>query len=426
MRTHTLLYTIAVVLTGMFSAFGCASTSDEVEVVGESWAMHVIDSTSNGADGVRLADFDGDGHLDIVTAWEEGGRIRVYRNPGPTGAREPWPNVTVGAVDSPEDAFFVDLDGDGNLDVVSLTEGTDRTVYVHWAPSDPEQYLNPDAWTTEAVPDSRGRMQWMFGFPLALRDTALPDVVLTAKNTGAELGWYETGDSPRDLAQWAWHTITPVGWAMTIMPVDMNGDGRLDILLSDRKNVPADSVFLRAIRWLENPGCDSDSALRSHWPNHFIGGQDDEVMFLAYDDLDGDGLDDIIVPTRTGPILVFTRTADTPDDWHLTRLPMPLNTGTGKSAAIGDVNGDGINEIVVTCENARDGRIGVFYLSRRSSVDDAWTAHNIGGPRGVKYDLVRLIDLDHDGDLDVLTCEETEGLGVIWYENPTISRGATE
>ena len=27
-------------------------------------------------------------------------------------------------------------------------------------------------------------------------------------------------------------------------------------------------------------------------------------------------------------------------------------------------------------------------------------------------------DLDEDGDLDVITCEESSNLGVIWYENP--------
>jgi hypothetical protein len=31
---------------------------------------------------------------------------------------------------------------------------------------------------------------------------------------------------------------------------------------------------------------------------------------------------------------------------------------------------------------------------------------------------MELVDLDGDGDLDVLTCEERAGLGVIWYENP--------
>ena len=31
---------------------------------------------------------------------------------------------------------------------------------------------------------------------------------------------------------------------------------------------------------------------------------------------------------------------------------------------------------------------------------------------------MELIDLDGDGDLDVMTCEERKNLGVIWYENP--------
>ena len=37
--------------------------------------------------------------------------------------------------------------------------------------------------------------------------------------------------------------------------------------------------------------------------------------------------------------------------------------------------------------------------------------------------LSRFFDLDDDGDLDIVTCEEnagpnSRGLGVIWYENP--------
>ena len=42
----------------------------------------------------------------------------------------------------------------------------------------------------------------------------------------------------------------------------------------------------------------------------------------------------------------------------------------------------------------------------------------ISGGAGIKFDLVELVDLDGDEDLDVLTCEESANLGVIWYENP--------
>ncbi len=46
------------------------------------------------------------------------------------------------------------------------------------------------------------------------------------------------------------------------------------------------------------------------------------------------------------------------------------------------------------------------------------TRQDISGPTGTKYDRIELIDLDDDGDLDVLTCEEAAKLGVFWYENP--------
>ena len=61
-------------------------------------------------------------------------------------------------------------------------------------------------------------------------------------------------------------------------------------------------------------------------------------------------------------------------------------------------------------------------LSGSPFVPENWTFEKISGMRGRKFDLVSLIDLDGDGDLDVLTNDENEeddGLGVIWYENPT-------
>jgi hypothetical protein len=98
---------------------------------GPAWARHTIDASSRGADGVRLADVNGDGLPDIATGWEEGGQVRLCLNPGPARARRPWPAVTVGRVGSPEDAVVVDLDGDGAPDVVSCCEGITRSVFVH-------------------------------------------------------------------------------------------------------------------------------------------------------------------------------------------------------------------------------------------------------------------------------------------------------
>src|SRR5688500_17383557 len=98
------------------------------------WTRHTIDDSSRGADGVRLADFNADGLLDVVTGWEEGGVVRVYLNPGPPKAKSRWPSVNVGKVPSVEDAVAADLDQDGALDVISAAEGKTRSLFIHWGP----------------------------------------------------------------------------------------------------------------------------------------------------------------------------------------------------------------------------------------------------------------------------------------------------
>ena len=66
-----------------------------------------------------------------MTGWEEGDAIRVCLNPGPESSREIWPAITAGRAPHTEDAVFGDLNGDGRLDVISSSEGSTRTVFIH-------------------------------------------------------------------------------------------------------------------------------------------------------------------------------------------------------------------------------------------------------------------------------------------------------
>jgi hypothetical protein len=143
-------------------------------------------------------------------------------------------------------------------------------------------------------------------------------------------------------------------------------------------------------------------------------------MFAVTADLDRDGRRDVVTSVKPQEVRWLRRRSADPDAWEERAIPFPASAGRAKGIAVGDVNRDGKPDILFSCESATEGRSGVMWLSYRNSVTDAaWEAHDISGLPGVKFDLLELLDLDGDGDLDVLTCEEADNLGVIWYENPT-------
>ena len=382
----------------------------------ERWTRHTIDGSSRGADGVRLLDVNADRRLDIATGWEEGGLIRAYLHPGFGAVVKEWPAVTVGKVGNPEDAVFVDLDSDGAVDVVSSCEGQTKTLFVHWAPADADKYLDSTAWETAALPASKGKQQWMFVLPLDVDGKNGVDLIAGSKNAGAQIGWWESPENPRDLAGWKWHPLYDAGWIMSLVASDMDGDGDSDVVATDRKGSQ------RGVLWLENP--DADKAGDS-WAVHRVGPVDQhEVMFLALADLDGDGLEDVLVPDRSDLLLYYRRTDAGGLGWQRHEIRLPDGIGTGKAVAVGDIDLDGRPDIVFSCERAREEKHGVMWMSNEAGpLEPDWSGHPISGPTGTKYDLVELIDIDGDGDLDVLTCEETENLGVFWYENPLRTPG---
>lgn len=373
---------------------------------GKPWRRHTIDDSSRGADGVRLADVNGDGLMDIATGWEEGGIVRVYLHPGHAKSKGKWPAVTVGKVGSPEDAVFADVDGDGAVDVVSCCEGRTRAVFVHWAPKEKARYLDRAAWRTEAFHVLKGKQMWMFALPMQVDGQHGIDLVIGAKGRGAQIGWLRSPAKPRDLAAWTWHPLRPVGWVMSLAAADFDGDGDLDVAATDRKGAR------RGLFWLENPG--PGPAQLKPWKEHFAGVSDREMMFLWV--RKWPAVVGFTVAARPHEILSFTYDKRDSNPWMLLPNGMPPGTGTAKGVAVGDINLDGRPDYVITCEHAK-GKVGVFWATYRR--ETGWRAHDISGLEGTKYDLVELIDLDGDGDLDVLTCEERENLGVIWYENPT-------
>ena len=216
--------------------------------VGETiaWREHRIDDEGvnggvaiRGGDGLKLADFDGDGHIDVVSVHEDSHHLRIAY-----GSADPdrWTRITVAEgkrVGAIEDVAVGDLNGDGLPDLVAACEDA------HLA-----YFQNPgsrtDAWPGRVPPLTQGRGSWLQvdiadvdgdgrpevlgankGFADAVR---LPDG--EAVNNATSL-FRITGD-PLDGAAWAEQVLMRDGIPNQVLASDMDADGDLDVLAASR------------------------------------------------------------------------------------------------------------------------------------------------------------------------------------------------
>ena len=384
-----------------------------------AWAVHVIDGSYDGADGVKLGDVNGDGFMDFTTGFEEAKVSVIYIHPGYEKVREPWPKIVAGQTPLVEDSQFADLDGDGYLDLISSCE--DSNMYISWAPNDPVDYLDAGKWKTEAVPAVAGMARWMFSIPIDMDGKNGLDFISGPKqrDTPVHIGWCESPPDPRVMKDWKFHPMYEGGWIMSLVARDMDDDGDIDLVTSDRRRSNA------GLRWLENPG--HGEAQKQAWTNHWIGPPGVEgYMFIDIVDLDGDGLEDIVVAEYTqDKVMFFKRNDKSGTNWTPLAIDLPKAArGEAKGIRVGDIDGNGNLDIVVTRRTYNDTDFGVMWLTPETDyTNETWIWKPISDPRARIFDRVELLDLDGDGDLDVLTADQGKttgktGYGAVWFENP--------
>ncbi len=348
---------------------------------------------------VELADFDGDGDLDLIEA-NKGSANRI------------WINNSVGTFTNCVHSFtgsetmsvaLGDVDGDGDLDLVEWNQGTPNIIYAGSLSA---------AWGDATFVDSAQALGVTDTHAVALGDlNGDGDLDMVAGNSGAGAG------EPNTVFTNAGGTFTDSGQALgttdtrAVALGDLNGDGDLDLVEANSGN----GLGEPNVRWMNNGAGTFANAVT-------FGLADTQAIALG--DVDGDGDLDAVCGNSGGgggeANTVFTNTAGVLSD-----SGQALGTSDTRAVALGDVDGDG--DLDLFCGNTA-GQANTIYTNI------AGTFINSGQTLGSGItQAIALGDVDADGDLDMVAGNSganivylNSGTGILVTSGQTLGAGDTQ
>lgn len=179
----------------------------------ETWTTHpLVDGL--GAINLVTADIDSDGDADIIYADKAGNRIVALLNPGVRQAY--WTETVLAEGEGTRGAFaavLADMDGDGDLDLISTARGSNAVFWLE----------RPENWTEPWVRHEIGTVvDPVFVEASDIDQDGDVDVVVAGWR-GNEIAIFENG------AGWQKHSISSRAHPIGLAVADFNGDGILDI-----------------------------------------------------------------------------------------------------------------------------------------------------------------------------------------------------
>lgn len=255
-----------------------------------SWQATVISVTVGRGSWIRVqaVDLDRDGD-DELLAVNKGRREVSLLDVDPSMARQPgrWRELVLWRCRTPINARAIDLDCDGDLDVVASSRGERRIV---WIEARDDQWLAHPLYAGTDPPSEGFMMEFA-----DLNGDGLPDIV-TEEDHGGRVFWMEQ----RPGREWAIHLIGTIDpdHATGLALADINGDHRLDLMVGGYSAGPRlrepESIKVSdrcgRLAWFEHP-----DDPRNAWPRHDISRRRRGMfdMFVPCD-LDSDGLVDFL------------------------------------------------------------------------------------------------------------------------------------
>ena len=360
-----------------------------------TFAAHTITTSADSVWHVIAADVDGDGDMDVLSASEYDNKVAWYENTmahcsasfrfGHTVTTNAAGNKTVHAAD---------VDSDGDIDVLSASSPNDNVdEKIAWYENTPG---DGSAWAGRIIYAANQNDSSVYTADLD-NDGDL-DVLSTSIDDN-RVSWYENdGASPPSFTP---YVITTTHNAYSVHAADIDDDGDLDVLSASYSN--------DTVAWYENDGASPPS-----FTSHIIATDADSVRHVYSADVDGDGDIDVLSASQADDKIAWYENdgASSP-----TFTPHIVTTAADDArwVHVGDVDRDGDMDIV----SASYGDSKIAWYENDGAVPPAFTPYTITTTAN-HVRSVHARDMDNDGDLDLLSSSD-EGLvptgEIIWYEN---------
>lgn len=405
-----------------------------------SWQEHVIDDPRigtlpdlAGSDGLAMGDLNADGFEDIVSVHEsdtvyDGSPVGYVRIAWGTGDPTRWHLSTLASgpeAAAAEDVSIADANGDGHLDVIVACELA-HLIYFENPGTDAQN----SRWERVIPAITSGRGSYIRAFFADFDDDGRPEVV--AANKGDQSAGEDVTERrnisifilPKDPLEgflWREQVLGKVRVPINSEPVDLDGDGDLDVVAGSRGE--------GRILWFENLG-----GMRFAEHAIEVSGIPGDLRItgfnMDYADIDGDGRLDIVVNAWPGSLVWLKQPARFDEPWPLYRIgtfaPDQL-----VSVRLADIDGDGDLDAFAGAYSrgprdadgahiGRDdpiGRIG-WFENPGAEPHERWQRHDVSRRKRGMYDKWLARDLDGDGDLDMIGTRGNSYPygGVIWLE----------
>jgi hypothetical protein len=292
----------------------------------------------------------------------------------------------------------VDLDKDGDIDLVVASSMNDTVAWYENIEGIGQTWV---VHTVTSVADG------VVGVSIADIDRDGDVDIVSASTLDDKLRWHENllGNG----VSWSDHTIG----------VDI--DGIIGLVVEDFDqdldwDVAAVSNLDDQVLWFENTTGDASDGLV-----HLIAGNAFGAFPLAKGDLDGDGDQDLISGWSGIGVLAWHENVKNEGGEWVNHV-LASNLGTLRSIAVDDINGDGVVDVLVAASDLDS----IFWFQGIDIPLGIWQRHSVTTTLdGVLF--IDTVDLDNDGDTDVVAAADLDrkfvvydngsGLGSNWSES---------